>query len=160
MAQLQHSAANTVTWTGSIDNAWSNPGNWDGDVVPTLGSNVFIAGATVVLSASISINQLSLTSPTTLILANATIDVADTLAIEATSGDDVTLSGIHANVRAPNVLVALGPQVLHSIELVSPNLVLSGYAVCDRTVQITHHIHVLIAAVCCSCCCECAASVW
>src|SRR5207248_543305 len=49
------------TWTGSINTAWENPGNWSCNVLPDVNADiVFNSGAVVTLSSNVTIKSLTL----------------------------------------------------------------------------------------------------
>jgi hypothetical protein len=52
-------ASNTyAVWTGAVNNAWENPGNWSCNQVPGPASNVHINIGQVIISSSVTINSL------------------------------------------------------------------------------------------------------
>lgn len=68
-------AQGTITWTGSLSQAWTTPGNWSPAQVPSASDNVIIPGTSVALhnptvSSAVKAAGLTLTSGAVLYLEN------------------------------------------------------------------------------------------
>lgn len=46
------------TWTGAVNNAWENPGNWSCGKVPDASTDVVINSGTIVVSSNVSVRSL------------------------------------------------------------------------------------------------------
>ncbi len=100
-----------AVWTGALDNNWSNPGNWKGDVVPAAGQDVNFpalsgsaATTTVALNANVAVGDLSFEGDYALVGASVTLDgsVAVSTGIDgasATASIDDTVLGHSATVQ-------------------------------------------------------------
>lgn len=104
--------AQTVTWDGGAGTTtWSDAANWDGDAVPTSSDDVYIDDATVVLTASTTIQRVYLNGTS-----NLTINSSQTLTITDFAGSD---DGLELNNSA--VLINNGTIAISNIHIADTN---------------------------------------
>jgi uncharacterized delta-60 repeat protein len=50
------------SWTGAVNTAWENPGNWSCGIVPDSNTDVIIAGGIILISSNVTIHTLTMSS--------------------------------------------------------------------------------------------------
>ena len=50
------------SWTGAVNTAWENPGNWSCGIVPDSNTDVIIAGGIILISSNVTIHTLAMSS--------------------------------------------------------------------------------------------------
>ncbi len=87
---IVNSIPNPALWDGNSDGdgnnlSWSDPLNWVGDILPGVGDNVVIDGASVTYTGNASINGFNLINGAILTINSGTLDIASNSTADATS---------------------------------------------------------------------------
>jgi alpha-tubulin suppressor-like RCC1 family protein len=86
--------AGAIIWTGNAGTAWGTPGNWNPQTVPTSADNVIIPAVNTspALTATVSVNDLTVQSGATLALGGFSINVNGNVS-DAAAGITSTATG-------------------------------------------------------------------